>query len=124
MSNEELTDLKGVGPALKNKLAKLSINKQSDLLFLLPTRYEDRTKLKKIGALIPDEEVLIEGRVLLCSIVYRGRRMMLVQLSDDTGMLTMRFFTFSKYQAQNLSRDTLVNIKLLIQKTRRLYQKD
>ena len=108
MSNEELTDLKGVGPALKDKLAKLSINKQSDLLFLLPTRYEDRTQLKKIGALVPDEEVLIEGRVLLCSIVYRGRRMMIVQLSDDTGMLTMRFFTFSKYQAQNLSRDTLV----------------
>ena len=108
MSNEELTDLKGVGPALKNKLAKLNINKQSDLLFLLPTRYEDRTKLKKIGALIPDEEVLIEGRVLLCSILFRGRRQMLVQLSDDTGILTMRFFTFSKYQAQNLSRDTLV----------------
>ena len=108
MRNEELTDLKGVGPAIKNKLAKLGINKQSDLLFLLPTRYEDRTKLKKIGALIPDEEVLIEGRVLLCSIVYRGRRMMIVQLSDDTGMLTMRFFTFSKYQAQNLSRDTVV----------------
>ena len=108
MSNEELTDLKGVGPALKDKLAKLSINKQSDLLFLLPTRYEDRTQLKKIGALVPDEEALIEGRVLLSSIVYRGRRMMIVQLSDDTGMLTMRFFTFSKYQAQNLSRDTLV----------------
>ncbi len=108
MSNEELTDLKGVGPALKDKLAKLSINKQSDLLFLLPTRYEDRTQLKKIGALVPDEEALIEGRVLLTSIVYRGRRMMIVQLSDDTGMLTMRFFTFSKYQAQNLSRDTVV----------------
>ena len=108
MSNEELTDLKGVGPALKDKLAKLSINKQSDLLFLLPTRYEDRTQLKKIGALVPDEEALIEARVLLCSIVYRGRRMMIVQLSDDTGMLTMRFFTFSKYQAQNLSRDTVV----------------
>ncbi len=108
MSNEDLTDLKGVGPALKDKLAKLSINKQSDLLFLLPTRYEDRTRLKQIGALIPDEEVLVEGRVLLCSIIYRGRRMMLVQLSDDTGMLTMRFFTFSKYQAQNLGRDTLV----------------
>jgi len=108
MGNEELTELKGVGPALKDKLAKLSINKQSDLLFLLPTRYEDRTKLKKIGALIPEEEALIEGRVLLCSIVYRGRRMMLVQLSDDTGMLAMRFFTFSKFQAKNLSRDTVV----------------
>ena len=75
---------------------------------MLPHRYEDRTHLKKIGALVADEEALIEGRVLLCSIVYRGRRMMIVQLSDDTGMLTMRFFTFSKYQAQNLSRDTVV----------------
>ena len=64
MSNEELTSLKGVGPALKDKLAKLSVNKQSDLLFLLPTRYEDRTKLKKIGALIPDEEALL--RVGFC----------------------------------------------------------
>jgi len=108
VSNEELTDLKGVGPALKDKLAKLNINKQSDLLFLLPTRYEDRTKLKEIGSLVPEEEALIEGKVLVCNIVYGGRRMMLAQLSDDTGILTMRFFTFSKYQARNLSRDTVV----------------
>ena len=108
MATEELTDLKGVGPAVKAKLEKLNINKQSDLLFLLPTRYEDRTQLKKIGALIPDQEVLVEGRVLLCSVVYRGRRMMLVQLSDDTGILTLRFFTFSKYQSQNLARNTVV----------------
>ena len=108
MSTEELTDLKGVGPAVKAKLEKLSINKQSDLLFLLPTRYEDKTQLKKIGALMPDQEVLVEGRVLLCSVVYRGRRMMLVQLSDDTGILTLRFFTFSKYQSQNLARNTVV----------------
>lgn len=108
MATEELTDLKGVGPAVKAKLEKLNINKQSDLLFLLPTRYEDRTQLKKIGALIPDQEVLVEGRVLLCSVVYRGRRMMLVQLSDNTGILTLRFFTFSKYQSQNLARNTVV----------------
>ena len=108
MSTEELTDLKGVGPAVKAKLEKLSINKQSDLLFLLPTRYEDKTQLKKIGALMPDQEALVEGRVLLCSVVYRGRRMMLVQLSDDTGILTLRFFTFSKYQSQNLARNTVV----------------
>ena len=108
MSTEELTDLKGVGPAVKAKLEKLSINKQSDLLFLLPARYEDKTQLKKIGALMPDQEVLVEGRVLLCSVVYRGRRMMLVQLSDDTGILTLRFFTFSKYQSKNLARNTVV----------------
>ncbi|SVB57502.1 uncharacterized protein METZ01_LOCUS210356, partial [marine metagenome] len=108
MKNVELTGLKGVGPAVKAKLEKLNIKTQSDLLFLLPTRYENRTFIKNIGSLVPDEEAQIEGRVLVCSIVYRGRRMMVMQLADDTGVLTVRFFTFSKYQAAGLKPNTIV----------------
>ena len=108
MKNAELTELKGVGPAVKTKLEKLNIKTQSDLLFLLPTRYENRTFIKHIGSLAPDEEAQIEGRVLVCNIVYRGRRMMIMQLADDTGVLTVRFFTFSKYQAAGLKPNTMV----------------
>ena len=104
----ELTELKGVGPAVKIKLEKLNIKTQSDLLFLLPTRYENRTFIKDIGSLVPDEEAQIEGTVLVCNIVYRGRRMLVVQLADETGILTLRFFTFSKYQAAGLKPNTTV----------------
>jgi len=104
----ELTELKGVGPAVKTKLEKLNIKTQSDLLFLLPTRYENRTFIKNIGSLVPDEEAQIEGKVLVCNIIYRGRRMMVMQLADETGFLTVRFFTFSKYQAAGLKPNTLV----------------
>jgi len=104
----ELTGLKGVGPAVKAKLEKLNIKTQSDLLFLLPTRYENRTFIKNIGSLVPDEEAQIEGRVVVCNIVYRGRRMMVMQLADETGFLTVRFFTFNKYQAAGLKPNTIV----------------
>jgi len=108
MKNAELTGLKGVGPAVKAKLEKLNIKTQSDLLFLLPTRYENRTFIKNIGSLVPDEEAQIEGRVVVCNIVYRGRRMMVMQLADETGFLTVRFFTFNKYQAAGLKPNTIV----------------
>ena len=70
----DLIDLKGVGPALVSKLQKLKILSQYDLLFLLPIRYEDKTSLKKISGLVPGEKTLIEGRVVLTTVVYRGRR--------------------------------------------------
>ena len=48
-----VTALKGVGPALASRLAKLGIEHVADLLFWLPNRYEDRTRIVPIGALRP-----------------------------------------------------------------------
>ena len=104
----DLIDLKGVGPALVSKLEKLNIHSQYDLLFLLPIRYEDKTSLKKIIDLVPGEKVLIQGTIVLTTIVYRGRRMLISQLSDDTGIITLRFFHFSKQQAKGLAKNTIV----------------
>ena len=104
----DLLDLKGVGPALTTKLEKLNVYSQSDLLFLLPIRYEDRTTIKKIGTLVAGEKALIEGRVLLSNVLYRGRRMLVCQLSDDTGIVALRFFYFSRQQAKKLKRDAII----------------
>ncbi len=104
----DLIDLKGVGPALVSKLEKLNIHSQYDLLFLLPIRYEDKTFLQKISDLVPSEKVLIQGTIVLTTIVYRGRRMLISQLSDDTGIITLRFFHFSKQQAKGLAKNTVV----------------
>ena len=80
-----LTALNGVGPALATKLERLGLFRVEDLLFLLPLRYEDRTQLLKIGALQPGAKCLISGEVLLAETVYRGRRNLLVRISDSSG---------------------------------------
>ncbi len=98
MSQSSLTSLKGVGPALARKLEKLNLYRVDDLLFLLPLRYEDRTQLVKIGALQAGNRCLVTGEVLLSETVFRGRRNLLVRISDGSGQLTLRFFHFSRQQ--------------------------
>ena len=98
MLSDALTILKGVGPALAKKLEKLGLQRVEDLLFLLPLRYEDRTQLVKIGALAAGPRCLISGEVLLAETAYRGRRNLLVRISDGSGQLTLRFFHFSRQQ--------------------------
>ena len=93
-----LTVLNGVGPALARKLERLDLYRVEDLLFLLPLRYEDRTQLVRIGSLQPGQRCLVSGEVLLAETVYRGRRNLLVRISDGTGQLTLRFFHFSRQQ--------------------------
>ena len=93
-----LTDLNGIGPALAKKLERLDLFRVEDLLFLLPLRYEDRTQLVRIGALQAGVRCLISGEVLLAETAYRGRRNLLVRISDGSGQMTLRFFYFSRQQ--------------------------
>ena len=97
-SDSALTELKGVGPALAEKLEKLNLHRVDDLLFLLPLRYEDRTQLVKIGALEAGMRCLVSGEVLLSEVAFRGRRNLLVRIGDGSGQLTLRFFYFSRQQ--------------------------
>jgi ATP-dependent DNA helicase RecG len=103
-ATEELTSLRGVGPALAERLTRLNIMRPADLLFLLPQRYEDRTKLTPLGSLRPGQRSVVEGEVALAEVVYRGRRSLLVRISDGTGQLTLRFFYFSRKQQQSFAR--------------------
>ncbi len=99
-----LTDLRGVGPALAEKLGRLGVTQPADLLFLLPFRYEDRTRIAPIGSLLPGQRAVVEAEIELTEVVYRGRRSMLCRLADGTGSLTLRFFYFSRAQQQGLTR--------------------
>jgi ATP-dependent DNA helicase RecG len=101
-----VTGLKGVGPALARRLTKLGIETVADLLFWLPNRYEDRTRLVPIGSLRAGSRAAVEGTIELAEVVFRGRRSLLVRLSDGTGFLTLRFFHFSGAQQQQLVRGT------------------
>ena len=104
-----LTALRGVGPALAEKLTKLGLHQVEDLLFLLPLRYEDRTTLYRIGELRPGMRCLTVGEVLLAETVYRGRRSLLVRIGDGSGQLTLRFFYFSRQQQAGFTNGATVS---------------
>jgi ATP-dependent DNA helicase RecG len=103
-----LTDLQGVGPKLADKIKALGIHQVKDLLFHLPIRYEDRTRIHPIGSCRPGERLLIEGQVEHSAIVRGRRSMLVVVLSDGTGRITLRFFHFRAYQKQQLSKGKLL----------------
>ena len=94
----------GVGEALAARLAVLGVRQARDLLFVLPIRYEDRTRAIPIGSLRAGQRAVVEGEVLLADVAYRGRRQLLVRLSDGSGTLNLRFFYFSNSQREALAR--------------------
>jgi len=106
--NQDLTRLRGVGPALAEKLHRLNIERPLDLLFLLPLRYEDRTRLTPLGGIVAGMKTVIEGEVALNEVVFRGRRTLLVRIFDGTGQLTLRFFYFSRAQQAGLKQGARV----------------
>jgi ATP-dependent DNA helicase RecG len=99
-----VTELRGVGEALALRLRALGVATTQDLLFLLPLRYEDRTRVVPLGELLPGQRVAVEGEVLLTEISFRGRRQMLCKIADGSGFLTLRFFYFTAQQQNGLSR--------------------
>ncbi|MFV2060685.1 MAG: ATP-dependent DNA helicase RecG [Gammaproteobacteria bacterium] len=107
-NSESLLNLKGIGPKVQEKLAKLSIHTIQDLLFHLPLRYEDRTRVVPIGSLRKDDECVVIGEVQLTEIKFGRRRMLLSRIHDGTGSLTLRFFNFSAAQKKNLERGTTI----------------
>ena len=102
---ESVQSLNGVGPAVAEKLKRLEIYNVQDVLFHLPMRYEDRTKLTALGSLQVGQQSLVEGVIDHCEIKFagRGRRSLLCYLSDNTGAVVLRFFHFNKAQQNNLS---------------------
>ncbi|MFP4138290.1 MAG: ATP-dependent DNA helicase RecG [Halomonas sp.] len=92
--------LKGVGEALAAKMARLRIATVADLLFHLPLRYQDRTRITPIGTLRAGHEAVVEGEVVAAEVVLGRRRSLLVRLKDGSGILSLRFFHFSPAQQQ------------------------
>ncbi len=98
-----VTTLKGVGPGMAAKLEKIGLNSLQDLLFHLPLRYEDRTRITSIRDLMPGIFTNIIGEVTQNQIMQGKRRMMLVTINDGTGSINLRFFHFSASQKNSLT---------------------
>ena len=87
--------LSGVGGRTREKLARLGVIYIRDLLFLLPLRYLDRTRLVAVADAVPGAESLVEGVVQTAYVQSRRRRCLMVRIEDDTGTLLLRHFHFN-----------------------------
>ena len=107
-----LTTLHGVGASQADKLAKIGLVTIEDLLLHLPLRYEDQTHLYLLllrRSLFdytypqPDVGVVLHIKLVhwrqkhlgITEVSFGRRKMMTCQISDGSGILTLRFFNFT-----------------------------
>lgn len=98
-----ITSLKGVGPSMAEKLEKVGLHSLQDLLFHLPNRYEDRTRVTAIRDCFPGVFTNIIGEITGSQIINGKGRMLLVTVQDASGTVNLRFFRFSAAQKNSLA---------------------
>ncbi|MGL5799614.1 MAG: ATP-dependent DNA helicase RecG [Plesiomonas sp.] len=110
LDSQPLTALSGVGSSIAARLNKLGLHSVQDLLFHLPLRYEDRTRITPIAQLLPRLHASAEGSVLRTEISAGRRRMLTCRISDGTGTLTLRFFHFTAAMKNGLTEGKRITV--------------
>ena len=110
MLQESVITLKGIGAKVAERLARLGITQVQDLLFHLPLRYEDRTQVTPIGAIVTGTSVVLDAQVEVAEVKFGRRRSLLVRIADGTGYVDLRFFHFGNTQKQAFARGARVQI--------------
>jgi ATP-dependent DNA helicase RecG len=82
------------GKIVQEKLVRLGIADEFDLVLHLPLRYEDETHLYPINDVPANKTVQVEGVITRSEIMYRPRRQLVCQIEDGSGTLFMRFLNF------------------------------
>lgn len=106
----KLSELRGVGPALTKKLSALGIEQVQDLLFHLPLRYEDRTRIQPLSEAVEGEALQACVQVRAAQIRYGRRRSLVVYLEDESDAISMRLFHFGGRQQAALRNGTWLRI--------------
>ncbi len=89
--------------ALATLLSGLGIDSLQDLLFYLPRRWQDRTRVHPVATLCPGTDAVVEGQILSTSVVQGRKRMLLCRIEDGSGQLLLRFFHFSSTLQNSLA---------------------
>jgi ATP-dependent DNA helicase RecG len=98
---------------LEDKLARLGLRSDMDLVLHLPMRYEDETQIVSIreAGFMAGNAAQVEGLVTSCDIQYRPRRQLVVTIADDSGQLVLRFLNFYGSQTKQLAEGTRVRAR-------------
>lgn len=105
---QPLTQLKGVGERMAEKLERLNLHRIADLWFYIPLRYEDRTRLNPIIALQPGTSSLFEGTVVHQQVRQFRPKRMTVTIEDGSGQVELVFFNFYASQTKQLTQGTRI----------------
>jgi len=92
--NQALPGIPGIGPALAEKLARLGLRCDADLVLHLPLRYEDETRITAVTDALPGVSAQFEVEVISTEVAYRPRRQLLCRTRDASGFLLLRFLNF------------------------------
>ncbi len=98
--------IKGVGPKRAELLKRLALETAEDCLHLLPSRYEDRSQVRKIAELRAGELATVTGTILDSGILRLGRRRRLFEIviEDESGLLHAKWFKFrDAYMAERFA---------------------
>jgi len=94
----ELTSSAGslplVGHVYQRRLEKLKIYTIEDLLYHVPNRYADYSKVSKIKGLRIDDIVTIKGTITSMKNIYTkgGKKIQIAEFEDNTGNITIIWF--------------------------------
>lgn len=104
--------VKGVGPAVSAKLARMGIITVGDLLNVIPIRYIDRRKILPISELAPGKGRTVIGKIVASGISFLGRgrkRIFEIIVDDGTGRVSAKWFYFNqKYSEARFKLDTKI----------------
>ena len=106
---QPVSTLSGIGARTATNLEKLGIRLIQDLLFHLPTRYEDKTRISPISGLSAGMTALISGKVEFIEVLPRGRKSLICRINDSTGFIDLRFFHFTAQQHNLLKPGTTLS---------------
>ena len=109
-----LSRIRGVGPQLLQKFARLDVHTVEDALYTLPHRYEDRRQLKKIAQLVPGQSQCFLAEVLASAETSTPRarkRLYEVVVGDGSGQLALKWF---HYRREWMKRRYAPGTRLLI----------
>jgi len=99
MLSMPLSHLRGVGPGRAALLARKGLYTILDLLYFIPIRYEDRTRISPIKELRDGFPALVKGRVLRGEEerFYKSRkRLFRIKIEDDDDELELLWFNYRK----------------------------
>lgn len=96
--------------SVQEKLSRLGMNSEVDLLLHLPLRYEDETHIYPINDVIDGKTVQVEGVITHTEVMYRPRRQLVCQITDGSGTLHIRFLNFYGSQIKALAVDKRLRI--------------
>ncbi len=102
--DQSIIILKGVGEKMLERFSKRSLFSLNDLLFHLPIRYQDKTRITHISSVRAGDHALVKGQLTHCQVHQARQAVLSCTIEDDNSILSLRFFHFNKQQVSCFQR--------------------